>query len=575
MRKLSTLVFVLAVFSMLGAGELLGQATRLVIRAGTDSIITVAAGAKQNLTITAKTASGATDITYAGAKTLTFSGATPSSNPVTPPTVSNSSGAATSFGSATTLNFVAGVATVTDSSNGVMRLYDAGTSAISAQQGSLVSAGNDRLTVTVNPLALSKFEWTLVSPQRNGIAFTGTNRLTAEDAYGNPVAYNAASNPVTVTSTFGGTVSGLGSGNNNVLNRAGDFSGGVADLTADGMTYTGLGGTGTFTATGGGSNGTSGSFRIVAGPATRLVVRTAAGDSSVNLTAGAAQNLRIIARDASGNTDTTYAGNKPLTFSGPGSSLSPVTVPTVTNNAGTQTPFGTSTTLNFVNGEASVSGSNNGVMRLYRAQSAIVSVTDGSLSSGGTDRLTVNVSATTLDKFAWVLASPQVSGVPFTGADTLKAQDDWGNTVTSFNAATTNVTVTTSLSGTVSGLGSPPGNVLNQSSDFSSGIAILTGKMTYTGTSGAGTFTATGGIKSGTSSSVTVNAGAATRFVLRTASVGDSVISLPAGVAQGLRITALDASGNVATGYTPRGGADLQRGCRVTCSGEQESHRHG
>ncbi len=44
-----------------------------------------------------------------------------------------------------------------------------------------------------------------------------------------------------------------------MLNPAGDFSSGVANLTRLGMTYTGNATTGTFTATSGGKTGTSGS----------------------------------------------------------------------------------------------------------------------------------------------------------------------------------------------------------------------------------------------------------------------------------------------------------------------------
>ena len=63
--------------------------------------------------------------------------------------------------------------------------------------------------------------------------------------------FDASSNNVTITANLPltGTVSGLGSGSNNVLNQASDFSSGVADLAALGMKYTGNTGSGTFTAT--------------------------------------------------------------------------------------------------------------------------------------------------------------------------------------------------------------------------------------------------------------------------------------------------------------------------------------
>ncbi|WP_161566880.1 hypothetical protein, partial [Aquirufa nivalisilvae] len=69
--------------------------------------------------------------------------------------------------------------------------------------------------------SFSKLVVSLTSPQINGTAFTGTNTLTAQDAYGNTVtSFNASGTNVTVTSTLTGTISGLGSGVDNVLNQA-------------------------------------------------------------------------------------------------------------------------------------------------------------------------------------------------------------------------------------------------------------------------------------------------------------------------------------------------------------------
>ncbi|MHA8088653.1 hypothetical protein, partial [Aquirufa sp. Wall-65K1] len=90
----------------------------------------------------------------------------------------------------------------------------------------------------------------LASPQINGSNFTGTNTLTAQDAFGNTVTtFSAATTNVTVTSTLTGTISGLGSGANNILNQAGNFNSGVANLTSLGMRFTGTSGAGTFTFT--------------------------------------------------------------------------------------------------------------------------------------------------------------------------------------------------------------------------------------------------------------------------------------------------------------------------------------
>jgi hypothetical protein len=107
----------------------------------------------------------------------------------------------------------------------------------------------------------------LQSPQMNALAFTGTNTLTAYNAGGCKIAdFDASANNVTVTavSPLTGAVSGLHG--SNVLNQAGDFSNGVADLTALGITYTGNAATSTFLATSAnGKSGTSNPVTIAPG----------------------------------------------------------------------------------------------------------------------------------------------------------------------------------------------------------------------------------------------------------------------------------------------------------------------
>ena len=213
-----------------------------------------------------------------------------------------------------------------------------------------------------------------------------------------------------------------------------------------------------------------------------------------------------------------------MTFSGADSSTNPRTAPTVKDKTGAAVAFGTPTTITFASGVATVSGNDNGVMTLYKAEGANVSVTDGSVSSP--TPLAVTVSHAGLEKFAWSLTSPQENGVAFTGTNTLTAEDTYGNAVTSFDASTDSVSVTTSLSGAVSGLGSRSNHTLNQAADFTNGVATLTGKLTYTGTTGTGTFTATAGVsgKTGTSGSVTINAGAAAVVAVETKADGSGTV---------------------------------------------------
>lgn len=99
---------------------------------------------------------------------------------------------------------------------------------------------------------LDHFTVTLNATETNGVAFTGTNNLTAENSFGLAIPFDASDDPVQVSinSPLSGILSGLGSTQENLLDRSTDFNaGGVADLTAQGMTYAGIAGTGTFTVT--------------------------------------------------------------------------------------------------------------------------------------------------------------------------------------------------------------------------------------------------------------------------------------------------------------------------------------
>ncbi|WP_164969670.1 hypothetical protein, partial [Aquirufa rosea] len=339
-------------------------------------------------------------------------------------------------------------------------------------------------------------------------------------------SFDASSNNVTVTSSLTGSISGL-SGTNK-LTGAGDFTSGVANLTSLGLKFTGTSGSGTFTFTPAtGTAVTSSSVTINPGTATRLVVT---GNSSQS--AGSSQLITVTAKDASGNTVTSYAGAKNITFSGASASPSPVTNPTV---AGIN--FGTATSLTFTNGVAT------GTMYLYKAEAANIVANDGSIFSSGADRLSVTVGELTFSKLAVSLTSPQTNGSAFTGTNTLTAQDIYGNTVTNFSAATNNVTVTSSLSGTISGF--TGGNVMSTEGRFVNGVANLTSVLVFTGTSGTGTFTFTPQTGTAvTSSSITINAGAATKLVI----TGTSTQT--AGATQNITITAKDASGNTVTTYT-------------------------
>ena len=243
------------------------------------------------------------------------------------------------------------------------------------------------------PGALDHFAVAISSPQVVGTAFTGTCTITAKDANNNTVTtFDASSDNVVVTASSGGTITGLGSGNNAVLNRTSDFTNGVATLSGA-LVYTGAGGTLTFSVTSStsGRTGTSGSVVM---------------------------NLR------------------------------------------------------------------------------------------------------TLDHFAVSFSSPQVVGTAFTGTCTIAAKDASNNTVTTFDASADSVTVAASSGGSISGLGSGNNAVLNRASDFTNGVASVSGVLVYAGASGTMTFSATSSTTSrtGTSGTVTMNPGALDHFAVSIAS---------------------------------------------------------
>src|SRR5205807_1708120 len=121
----------------------------------------------------------------------------------------------------------------------------------------------DSSSFTVSPGALAGFAFALVGPQTNGVAFGGTNTLTSFSAFGDNVTIAANG------ALSSGSISGLTGVNK--LSANADFVNGVASLSTLGLTYTGVSGSGSFTATSStGKTGTSGAITINAGAATHL-----------------------------------------------------------------------------------------------------------------------------------------------------------------------------------------------------------------------------------------------------------------------------------------------------------------
>jgi hypothetical protein len=460
-------------------------ATHLDIKAASTTPI---AGAADNLTITAQDANDNTVTTYTGSKSLTFSGASASPGG-TNPTVGNSSGTAIAFGTATAISFSSGVAKVSSSKNGVMRLYRSGPASIGVSDGSISSSPD--LAVTVALAATSKISLTAASPTPTAGTPTSLT-VTVSDTYGNPLPTYNGSHDL----TFSGASASPSGSAPTVSNSSGtavpfgsataiDFSAGVAsvDGASNGAMTLYKSGSSSLKVSDGSLTSATTAVTVAAAPASSFTLAAA----STTPAAGAANSLTTTAFDPYGNTATSYTGSKALTFSG--SSASPSgTLPTVADSAGTAIAFGSPTAISFSAGVAKVSSSKNGVMKLNRAGAASIVVSDGAISNPVPLAVTVSPGSAARLAFSNVSISAGVLGSTclFTCAVTELGN---GGTITA------RINVTDSLGNTASSVGSGHGVKVTSNGGTigggtltiaSSGPAESTTQFTYTAKASGG-----------------------------------------------------------------------------------------
>ncbi len=514
--------------------------------------LTPVAGAADNLTITAKDAKGGTVTTYANSHNLTFSGASASPNG-TVPTVADSSGTATAFGTPTAISFTAGIATVSSSTNGAMKLYSKGEAGVEVGDGSISTV--TPLKVTVATATAAKFALTAATATPTaGEADNLT--ITALDAYGNLATSYTGSHNLTFS---GATV--IGTNKPTVSNSSGTA---IAFGTATAITFT----TGVATVTGG-KNGamtlvkvespsitaTDGTVTSVA-PLVVTVAPAAAAKFALTAataapTAGEADNLTVTAQDAYGNTATSYTGSHNLTFSG-GSPSPGGTEPTISSSAGDEIAFGGSTAINFSVGVATGAAGKNGAMKLYKTGSTSLTVSDGV-------RLTpipyvVTVAAASASRFT--LASSATSLAAGGSSNlTVTALDIYGNVATGYSsshsltfsgaaAVGTNKPTVSNSSGTAIAFGTAT------AISFTAGVATVlsstkNGVMKLYASGEAGIEVSDGSISTSTPLGVTVSPLATAKLALAAATTTPT-----AGVADNLTVTAQDTYGNVTPTYT-------------------------
>ncbi len=475
-----------------------GPATNFQLEA---SSTTPTAGEADNLTITAKDASNNTVGTYSGSHSLVFEGPAEAPNG-TKPVVIDSAGVEKKLSEPTEITFTEGKATVSGSTNGVLKLYDAQSTALKATEGTIEGTSG---TLVVKAASADAFSLPTPSEQTAGSAFNV--KLTATDEWGNTATSYAgkaklvwsgpSSSPTGKAPSYPATVT---------------FTAGVG--TASSIKLYDAQST-TLTATEGTIEGTSGSFVVTPAATTKKFAVQTPSERE----AGVPFNVTLTATDEWGNETAGYAGSKTLVWSGPSSSPSG------------QAPSypGTATTVTFTAGEGTASS-----ITLYDAQSTTLKATEGTIE-GTSGSFVVN--AASADSFTVPTPSERTAGTAFNVK--LTATDEWGNTAKSYTGSKTL---------TWSGPASSPGGAAPEyptsatTVTFTEGVGTASSIKLFDAQST--TLAATDGTTEGTSGSFTVKAATAKKFSVPTPSEQE------AGVAFNVTLTATDEWGNTAKSYT-------------------------
>jgi len=334
---------------------------------------------------------------------------------------------------------------------------------------------------TVNPAALDHFTFATISSPQT--AGTGfTITIMARDAYNNNVTSYTNTNTLSdSTGTIAPTSTGAFS--------SGAWTGSVTITKAQ----SGI----TITTSGSGKSGTSNSFTVNAAALDHFTFATISPQG-----AGAAFAITVTGKDAYNNTVTSYTGSN-----------------TLSDSTGTISPTSTGPFM---------AGTWTGNVTIYKVQAGITIATLGAGKSGTSNAFDVTAPGELCSFIFTTISSPQTAGVSFT--ITVTAKDAWNNTITTYAGSNSLSDSTGTITPTSTGA-------------FSSGI--WTGIVTITKAQAGITITTTGGGRSGTSNSFTVNAAALDHFTF--APIG---VSQTAGASFTITITSKDAYNNTVTSYT-------------------------
>ncbi len=231
-------------------------------------------------------------------------------------------------------------------------------------------------------------------------------------------------------------------------------------------------------------------------------------------TAGSAFSATLTAEDAQGNTVTSYSGAQAIGFSGPSNAPS-----------GAAPTYPASVT--FTNGVG------NGSITLFDAQTTTITANQSGVT-GTSGNITVKAGAN--HQIAASAATPQTAGTAFTV--TLTAQDTWGNPTGNL-AGNKNITF--------SGPSKSPGNnspTFPATATFTAGTATASVTLYDAQTTTITANDTTDGLTGVASGNVVVGPAAASTFTIPTPATQTAAIAF------NVTLTAFDAYGNTAIGYT-------------------------
>ena len=321
-------------------------------------------------------------------------------------------------------------------------------------------------TQNVNSGPLDHFSFAAIANQTNSAAFNVT--ITAQDTYGNTVTSYSGINSLSNTT---GTITPI---------TTGAFNNGV---WTDKITITSAQSKVTITTSGGGKNGTSNEFNVVAGTISKLAFSSApqilaAGDLTGEITLQS-QDASNNPYNAAENTVIHLTSNSARgTFYSDAAGLNPITLVTINAGSSSASFFYKDTT----------------------AGSPIITATESPSQGWTAATQSQNVNSAALDHFSFAVIADQTQNNAFNV--TITALDTYGNTVTSYSGANSLTDTTGTITPATTGA-------------FKNGT--WSDKITIASIQNKITITTSGGDKSGVSNEFNIVAGTISKLAFTSA----------------------------------------------------------